>query len=152
VPEAPQYWLSLVGSTHLPPQFTSPAWQVTAQLPTLQTSPAEQTLPHEPQLVLSVWVLTQLLPDPASPPVAVHSVRFPWHVTEHLPPPHTVPAEQSVPQPPQFALSEPVFTHDWPQSVEPGPHAVVHWPALHTCVELQAVPQAPQLFESLWRL
>jgi hypothetical protein len=41
-PDAPQKPRSVSGSTHLPPQFTSPAWQVSAQLQFEHTCPSAQ--------------------------------------------------------------------------------------------------------------
>jgi len=46
--------------THVPPQFVSPAWQVTPQVPAEQTLPAGQAFPQAPQLDESLAVAVQI--------------------------------------------------------------------------------------------
>jgi hypothetical protein len=53
------------------------------------------------------------------------------------------PVPQAMPQPPQLASSESVFTHEPPQFFSPGAHCVQS-PPLHACVEPQALVQVPQ--------
>ena len=44
-PAAPQWSRLAPGSTQEPPQSISPAWQLTAQVPPLQTSPGPHAVP-----------------------------------------------------------------------------------------------------------
>jgi hypothetical protein len=68
-PDAPQWFLSVCGSMHVPPQFTSPAWHVSPHVPPEQTFPAGQALPQAPQLALSVWTLVQAPPQTREAPL-----------------------------------------------------------------------------------
>jgi hypothetical protein len=70
------------------------------------------------------------------------------HVSEHVPPPQTVPATQAVPHLPQFALSVLVSTQAPLQSVEPAPQEKPHVLLLHTSPVGHLLPQEPQLSES----
>jgi hypothetical protein len=96
-------------------------------------------MPHAPQFPLSVCVSTQLLP---------HIVRGAAHVDTQLPPLHTVPAAQTVPQPPQFELSDEMFTHPVLHSVRPTAHAQV--PSTHVRPSVHALPHAPQFAVDVW--
>jgi hypothetical protein len=55
-----------------------------------------------------------------------------------------------LPQPPQFALSDAVFTHEPLHDVWPTPHWA-HRPPLHVCDAPHALPHAPQCFGSFVR-
>ena len=68
-PLAPQYAGSMSGSTHLPPQFTSPAWQVSLQVPALHASPVGQACPQVPQFRLLEETSTQVPPQSCAVPV-----------------------------------------------------------------------------------
>jgi len=60
--QVPQWFGSFCGFTHWPPQLTSGAVQVVTHWPAWHTLPPEQALPQAPQLLLSIWVLTQAVP------------------------------------------------------------------------------------------
>jgi hypothetical protein len=110
LPEAPQKARSVSGSTHVPSQSTRPDWQLTWQVPALQTSPAAQAWPALPPVHA---------PDaPQCPRSWSGSTHFPshwtspaWQETRQAPPEQTRPDAQAFPQPPQFALSVAVLTH-----------------------------------------
>jgi len=55
-PQAPQLPGSLFTSTQEPPQLTSPAWQLTVQVPAEHTKPFAHTFPHAPQFDVSAAV------------------------------------------------------------------------------------------------
>ena len=97
--------------------------QLVEQLPALHCVPAGQTLPHPPQLALSVWKFAQyVLPRlgaaspllaseaesaaaslaPASLCGATQRLNPAWHESWHLPAVHCSPLWQTVPQPPQL--------------------------------------------------
>ena len=50
--------MSVLVLTQVPAQLDSPLWQESEQVPLLQTSPFLQMVPHLPQWLLSVEVLT----------------------------------------------------------------------------------------------
>jgi hypothetical protein len=54
LPQFPQLKRSVSMSTQPPPQLNSPAWQESWHVPELQTLPAGQGIPHDPQLLISV--------------------------------------------------------------------------------------------------
>lgn len=83
----------------------STAWQV-PQVPDQHVSPAEQTLPHVPQLLASVCLLTQADPHIVNP--GAHPQLPFWQLR---PDPH------AEPQPPQLSGSVSSFTHVPLQSV-----------------------------------
>jgi hypothetical protein len=88
VPHVPQFrWLVDV-STQLPPHLVKVSGQPTTQLPPVQTSPAGQTLPHEPQLPGSDDVDTHVPTPPASPQTVVPGAQT------HVPPVHPMPPVQ----------------------------------------------------------
>ena len=137
VPHEPQLRLSVDVSTHelklLPKklvvqevrpllQTTLPASPV-AHVPPEQTALPPQRLPQEPQLLLSVCVLTQALPHCVSP--APH---------EQLPLLHVAPMAHWCPQLPQLSESVFVSTHALLQFVRPLLHIALHEPALQTGV------------------
>jgi hypothetical protein len=51
---------SVVVFTHVPLHATCPVGQTVVQMPATQPVPAEQVIPHPPQLPLSVAVFTQV--------------------------------------------------------------------------------------------
>jgi hypothetical protein len=57
------------GSTHFPPQFTSPAWQVNVQTPALHASPVGQECPQLPQFRLLEETSTHVPPQSCAVPV-----------------------------------------------------------------------------------
>jgi hypothetical protein len=85
LPQAPQFWLSVWILTQVPPQFVSPAWQLSPHVPPEQTLPAGHTFPQAPQFALSVSIFAQVPPQ------------FVWpapHVVWQVPPEQTIPAAQ----------------------------------------------------------
>jgi len=92
-----------------------------------------QTVPHPPQLFLSVLVSVQVPPHRVVVPVQLHE-----------PAVHSVPPVHVVPHSPQFFGSLLSSTHDPLQFVLPVPHDVVQAEVSHTSVGLQAVLQPPQ--------
>ena len=117
VPVAPQNPRSVCGSTHLPPQFTRPAWQETWQLPALHTWPDVHAVPADaplqvplaPQKARSVAGFTQVPPQLTKPG---------WQVRAQVPALQTVPAAHVVPQLPQLRLSLPSSTQVPPQATD----------------------------------
>jgi hypothetical protein len=77
-PQPPQFDGSVVASTHVPPQGTRPAGQVSTHAPALQILPAPQTIPQPPQFVGSLAVVVQTPPHSASP--GSHAQTPPRHV------------------------------------------------------------------------
>ena len=83
-PDAPQNWLLVFGSTHVPLQLTSPCWQESWQVPPLHTWPGAHTAPPfcplqssvAPQNVLLVFGSMQVPPQLRRPC---------WHVRPHVP-------------------------------------------------------------------
>ena len=126
VPVAPQCSRLFTGSTHAPPQLTSPCWHDKEHTPLEQTRPAEHTVPElgpvqspeAPQkrrlLLGSMHVEPQLM----SP--------F-WHESWQTPFEHTCPAPQTVPAPasaqapvaPQYCRLLAGSTHAPPQLMSP---------------------------------
>jgi hypothetical protein len=64
----PQLAGSDVVSTHAPPQSCVPPTQVTPQLPLEHACPPGQIVPQVPQLLESICVLTQAIPQSVVPP------------------------------------------------------------------------------------
>ena len=56
---APQLVRSVPGSMHLPPQLTSPLWQVSPQVPPEQTFPAAHVVPAVPEAASHVALAPQ---------------------------------------------------------------------------------------------
>jgi hypothetical protein len=120
-PHAPQFRLSLAKLTHAAPHSDRLFWHVAMQRPRLHTSLAAHATPHAPQLRGSLAV----------------SVQLPAHSTcgsgqLHVPFTQLVPAEQALPQAPQWLFELARFTHAPPQSLSPVSHVLMHRPALHT--------------------
>jgi hypothetical protein len=101
---------------------------VVLQAPLTHASPAAQTVPHAPQLLVSepVFVQTAVAPDPHSVPDA--------HAQAPLA--HDAPAGQTAPHVPQLFGSLAVSTHaavaPVPQSVEPPRQSTPQVPIEHT--------------------
>ena len=94
IPQAPQFWLSVVRTTQLVPQSVEPDGHVAVQVPALQTSPAAQAFPQLPQSAALVWRFTHWPLQDVVPTGHVHCP-----VTQDDPPVH------AMPHPPQLALS-----------------------------------------------
>jgi hypothetical protein len=141
-PVAPQNWLSVAGSMHLLPHSTCPGWHETWHWPPLQTCPWPQTVPHLPQLVLSVCVLVQ-----NAPASVVHVVSWPQE-NAHVPPAQTCPVAHCLPQSPQLAGSVDVLMQEPLHVLLGGLQKSEHCPELQTCPAWQALPHLPQLSKS----
>ncbi len=142
---APQNWLSLVGSMQLPLQLMSPVVHDTWHWPLEHTWPGPHTLPHEPQLVLSVCVFVQN----GLPPSTLHVWRLPPHENAQLPFEQTWPWAHVLPQPPQLAVSLVVLTHEPLHDVSGDVQKRPHLPPLHTWPGWHWLPQLPQLSKSV---
>jgi hypothetical protein len=156
---APQYWLLVDGSTHLPLQLISLPGHETEQLPPLHTSPAGHCVPglpaspspHAP-VAPQYW---SSLDGSMHRPLQFTSV--PGHEIEHLPSLQALPDGHRVLHPPQWFGSFCSSTHrgvpppspPGPGHIErPPPHCVAHWPAEQSWPLGQACPQPPQLLGS----
>jgi len=106
-PHLPQFSLSDTVFVHTAPasplpQSMLPPGHVVVQLPLMHAAPDAHAVPHAPQLAESVFVLTQA--DP-------HSARPDAHDDAHRPFTQAVSWGQTLPQKPQFSLSDVVFLH-----------------------------------------
>lgn len=137
--QAPQFFASLLVSTHEPPQSVAPAEQLDAHLPAEQTSPLAQALPQAPQFFGSTSVTTH------TPP---HSVVPAPHCEAQAPSEQTSPVAHALPQAPQFLGSRLGSTHFPPHASVPVPQPSAQLPAEHTSPGAQALPHAPQCFGS----
>jgi hypothetical protein len=113
VPQAPQFWLSLLVTVQMPPQLVEPGTQVRPQVPPEQTWPAGQTVPQVPQLWLSVWGETQT-PAQRSPVGGRQAAA-------QAAPEQSWPDGHAVPQAPQFCGS---LLRAAQMEVVPVPHTV----------------------------
>lgn len=104
----------------------------------MHCSAAGQVLPHAPQFVSLVEVLTQALAPLQKTVPEEHP---------HAPLVHSSVAGQACPHPPQFAGSVCVLMQFAPHVVSPAPEQV-HVPAEQSCPCGQTTPHAPQSFES----
>jgi hypothetical protein len=145
MPQPPQLELSFVVSIHTPEQRVYPALQAVPQPLLVHVAvplgPLGHFVPHAPQLLMSLVVLTQALPQRMYGSV---------HWKPHIPVQTGFAfggALQAAPHLPQLEVSLPRFTHDPPQLVS-VPHSVVQSPALHTVPMPQTVPQLPQCLVS----
>ena len=111
VPQPPQFFASLVGSTQTPPQAICGGVQLRfTQPPALQVWLALQAWLQPPQLFTSVLVLTQVLLQTVSPET----------LQAHLLPTQLAPVAQVMPQPPQFFTSLVGSTQAPPQVICPA--------------------------------
>jgi hypothetical protein len=156
VPHEPQLRLSVDVSTHelklLPknaivhavnPLLHTMPPSLVAHVPPEHTALPLQRLPQEPQLLLSVCVLTQALPHCVSPAPQ-----------EQLPLLHAPPVGHWCPQLPQFTASVCRSTHALLQLVRLDAQLTLQVPWLHTGVlpsptAEQTLLHLPQLFGSL---
>jgi hypothetical protein len=122
---------------HWPSHLAKPLLQVKLHAPPLQVgapfSTPEQAVPHPPQLVGSVLVITHCVPHCAVPEA---------QLLAHCPLPHTSPALQALPQPPQFAASLRTSTHLSPHLMKPAPQTKPHPDVEQVAVELDGAVQA----------
>jgi hypothetical protein len=142
---APQYVLFVFGSTHVPPQSSSPLPHEVAQTPEpLQTSPpphitpelAPWQFPLAPQCVLSV-VGSMHAPSHDSSPGG--------QFASHVPASQLVPLLHVLSHAPQFSLSLCSFVHVPLQTSRPVWHDSAHTPApLQTEPAPHWFPHAPQ--------
>jgi hypothetical protein len=163
-PHAPQLYESVFRSEHAPSarHITKPdAVHWPEQTPSLQygAEGGHGTL-HAPQLLLSVFVLTQL-PRPPLRSLRSHCVSPPAH--PHVPLVHgDTPAGHATPHEPQLLLSVSKFVHRFPHAVIPLTTSQdwAHVPSLHMpprpgaphCEKPHALPHAPQLYGSFVKL
>jgi hypothetical protein len=135
LPDAPQYWLSRVGSMQLPLQSTSAPGHDTVQVPALQISPLAHATPHAPQCARSVAVSTQTAPTappPSLPPLSGSAA--------------SGCAASDVAASLAAASDAPASAGELPpQSVSPGPHETWHVPEEQTRPAPQTLPHPPQL-------
>lgn len=105
-PHEPQFWGSLLTTTHCPLQSWAGDVQLPAHLPLEQTWPVAHCVAQSPQWVGSDLVLTQAPPQSARPPaqLVLHTP-----ATQLVMPPEGG-AEHTVPQSPQCAGSLEVLT------------------------------------------
>jgi hypothetical protein len=116
--------------------------------PSVHCSIDPQTVPHIPQLSMSVFVSTHAPPHAVFP--IGHTTAHDPLTHDHVPPPMIVPASAPphvLPHFPQFALSDFTSTHALPHFVAP----LGHWqlPCTHVAVAGQLVPHLPQLAGSV---
>jgi hypothetical protein len=126
--------MSVVRSTHVPPQSVCPAGQ--PQTPAEQVWPAAQALPQAPQLSASLWKLaasTQPVPH-CEVPAGQVATQAPLEQ-------NGVPAGQAMPQAPQLAPSAMVLAQPAAHGESPAWHMQV---PLHTWPAVQAVSHVPQ--------
>ncbi len=120
----------------------------------MQVVPAGQAVPHMPQWVLLVWVLTQTVSPPPPPPWLAQRTcptGQPCTVMQ-LPAAHTWLDAHMRPHMPQLRLLTLVLTHTSPQRVCPIGQARVHMPAAQLEPVGHTVPQLPQLVLLVWVL
>jgi hypothetical protein len=132
-PDAPQWFPSLFGSTQVPPQATSFAGQVVAQIPAAQTWPEPQAAPafapvqspEAPQWSWSVCGETQV-----SCPGSPHDTCPAGQVVAQAPPAQTCPAVQATPA---DGPAQPATAPQWKRSVSGSTHcpAQASWPTGH---------------------
>jgi hypothetical protein len=137
-PQLPQLFRSEVVSTHEPAHSVLPPVQVLEQVPDEQTSRVVHAWPHVPQLSWSVLRFLQTPVQSVSPVGQVQLLDT-----------HVFGALHDRPQPPQFALSLLVSTHEVPQVVFGGGQVVVHAPEEQSFGDAQGTPQPPQLAGSV---
>jgi hypothetical protein len=152
LPEAPQKARSESGSTHLPPQSTSPAWQDNWQAPPEQVSPSVQAWPasapaHEPEAPQWVREVKGSVQTP------LQSTSPAWQESWQVPPAQTCPSAHIVPAfgftqfplAPQKVRSVSGSMQSPPQSTRPGAQVRAQAPLEQTRPSPQATPHAPQL-------
>src|SRR5580704_4811342 len=100
-------------STQLDPHWVVPPPQLVAQALCEQTLPLGQTVPHVPQLALSVWVVVQEPPQSVLPAP---------HADAQVPALQTFVAPQAFPQPPQLLGSLLVSIEPPSQTARPPLH------------------------------
>jgi len=127
----PQFFGSLVVSTHAPLQDVAPASQV--HLLAEQAWRAPHAVPHLPQLFGSLVGSTQPFAQASSAPGQAQALFA--HVSGEV---------QTVPHLPQLLESVVTSMQSRPHATAGGVQVVWHLPALHTSLTEQAWPQAPQ--------
>jgi hypothetical protein len=103
-------------------------------VPLTQASPPGQTVPHDPQLRLSVFRSEQVVVLPKN--VMLVQAVLPPVQPPHVPFVHCWPPGQRLPQEPQLLLSVCVLVHALLHIVSPVEH--VHIPPLHVAPDPQA--------------
>jgi hypothetical protein len=145
VPQPPQFAALVRRLAQTPAQSVVPVGQ--AQLLFTQTSCPAHTWAQNPQLSLSFWRFTQLLPQRASPEP---------HAAEQVPLEQTWPAAQRLPQVPQLVVlvsrSTQVVIPPMPmpvQAVSPAGQPAAQAPLTQVWAAVQRLPQEPQFRASL---
>ena len=106
-------------------------------MPFVQTVPAEQALPHVPQLAFEVCRSAHVPLQSMVPGAQVQAL----FTQSWL-------AAQLTPHRPQLLLSVLRLTHEVPHLARPLEQAAEHELLLQTCPPMQRLPQAPQLLPS----
>jgi hypothetical protein len=119
--------------------FVRPDMHVVPHVPFAHVSPIAQTLPHMPQFMGSVCVLTQLIP---------HWTRLGAHELEHLLAEQTSFAAHFTPHAPQCRGLLLVETQASPHRVVPIGHSTVHIPNEHCAPSGHLLPHLPQFSRS----
>lgn len=114
--------------------------QIDVQIPLVQVSPLAHWLPQPPQLVGSVWMFTQIL---------LHSAKDGVGGQAQLPPRHTFPSWQTLPQLPQLLGLKLVLMQIPPQFSSIGKQP--QEPPVHRAPWGQGAPHCPQLPSSVLR-
>ncbi len=131
VPHIPQWLLSVIGLTHVPPQSVVPVLQTHA--PAVHVLLALQTLSQRPQCSRVLCVSTQSAP---------HIVCA--HVFMHAPIEQNCVPAHAVPHAPQLARSDRGSTHAPPHRVMGAAQIARQMPSAHSCPAAHTVPHAPQ--------
>ncbi len=135
----PQCWASSWSLKHDWPQANWPVGHRLTQLPAEHTWPAPHVVPHAPQFLPSVCVLTQVFPQRVvEPPQLQVPLKQPM-----------APGPHAWPQPPQLFTSKFVLTHAPLQLVKKPAHIAVHMPNWHAWPLAHATPQPPQFLTSV---
>ena len=121
VPQAPQFPLSLLTSTHTPLPAQSGRFVGHVHAPSVQVAPAWQALPHAPQFF-------------GSEVVSVQTPLQSWagRAQEHEAPEQVFPPVQEIPHEPQFSAFVCVSTQLLTQLVRFGSQVEAQRPAVHT--------------------
>jgi hypothetical protein len=125
--QSPQFLGSALTSTHEPPQFFALPGQLAMQWPPEQTSVLPQVVPHAPQLLGSLSVLTQAPPHLAKPGMQVLS-----HAPSRQMGMPFAGASHTLPHAPQFCGSVMVSMQLDRHGEKPGSQATLHLAEVHT--------------------
>jgi hypothetical protein len=133
VPQAPQFWGSVVRSVQAAPHVVNPEAQLVAHRPPAQTCPGAQGAPQAPQLAASLPMFTH---RPLQSVVPTGQTQAPDE--------HCFAPLQDAPHAPQFCESLERSTQAPVHTLSGAGQAALHEPAWHTVPELQTVEHPPQ--------